>query len=72
MCNVPKNNVVPNEQHLINNFQFLILEYGYPRLNQFQIMKSQTCAIFKKLKTMEKQHFFKCAQNFSLKGIKLQ
>lgn len=28
MCNVPMNNVAPNEQHLINKIPFLILEYG--------------------------------------------
>jgi len=33
MCNVPKNNAAPNEQHLINKVTILILEYGYSQTN---------------------------------------
>jgi len=29
MCNMPKDNVDPNEQHLIYKIPFLILEYEY-------------------------------------------
>lgn len=38
-----------------------------PRLMQFQVMKSQTSEIFKKLKTIEKQHFLNVHQFFSLR-----